>query len=78
MSQQLADGLTPETSMLSIKCCDRYCSSVKIELVCLDEEAERFANIILEKAHTGRKGDGKIFISKVNTAISISTNKIGC
>jgi nitrogen regulatory protein P-II 1 len=73
----ISGWVDPETSKLSIEYCDKYCGSVQIELVCSNDEVEKFTNIILDKAHTGRKGDGKIFISEVNTAISIRTKKQG-
>lgn len=67
----------PERSKLSIEFCDKYCTSVKIEMVCSDEELEKFVNIILNKAYTGKKGDGKIFISDISDAISIRTKQRG-
>ena len=67
----------PEKSKLSIEYCEKYCSSVKIELVCEDNEVEKFIDVILEKAHTGRKGDGKIFVSDITDSISIRTKKHG-
>lgn len=67
----------PEKSKLSIEYCEKYCSSVKIELVCSDNELDKFVNIILEKAHTGKKGDGKIFVSDITDSISIRTKKHG-
>lgn len=67
----------PERSRLSIEFCDKYCTSVKIEMVCSDEELEKFVNIILNKAYTGKKGDGKIFISDISDAISIRTKQRG-
>lgn len=66
-----------ERSKLSIKYCEKYSGSLKIELVCSDADVEKFANIILEKAHTGNHGDGKIFISDVSEAISIRTKGKG-
>ncbi|GIK61871.1 MAG: P-II family nitrogen regulator [Ignavibacteriota bacterium] len=67
----------PERSQMSIDYCEKYCSSVKIELVCSDEELEKFVTVILENAHTGRKGDGKIFVSDITDAISIRTKQHG-
>jgi nitrogen regulatory protein P-II 1 len=67
----------PEHSRLSIEYCEKYCSSVKIELVCTDDELEKFVNIILDKAHTGRKGDGKIFVSDISEAVSIRRKQRG-
>ena len=73
----LGSWADPQKSKLSIEYCEKYCSSVKIELVCADEEAEKYTKIILEKAHTGRNGDGKIFISDISEAISIRTKEKG-
>lgn len=67
----------PEQSKLSIEYCEKYCSAVKIELVCSDEDVDKFINIILEKAHTGNHGDGKIFVSDISEAYSIRTKLKG-
>ncbi len=67
----------PENSKLSIEYCERYSSSIKIELVCSDDDLEKFVNIILEKAYTGSKGDGKIFISDISEAFSIRRKQRG-
>ena len=73
----LGKWIDPERSRLSIEYCERYCSSVKVELVCSDNELEKFVNIIVEKAHTGSKGDGKIFVSDISDTISIRTKRHG-
>jgi len=73
----ISDWADPEKSKLSIEYCDKYCCSVKIELVCVDEDVEKYVDIILEKAHTGKKGDGKIFISDISESISIRTKERG-
>jgi nitrogen regulatory protein P-II 1 len=73
----LGGWIDPEKSKLSMEYCEKYCSSLKIELVCEDSEVNKFVNIILEKAHTGDKGDGKIFVSDVIDSISIRTKKHG-
>jgi nitrogen regulatory protein P-II 1 len=65
----------PEKSKLSIEYCEKYCSSVKIELVCTDNNLQKFVDIILDKAYTGRKGDGKIFVSDIIEAYNIRTKK---
>ena len=73
----LGEWVDPKKSKLSIEYCEKYCSSVKIELVCADEELDKYTNIILERAHTGRRGDGKIFISDISDSISIRTKEKG-
>jgi nitrogen regulatory protein PII len=57
--------------------CEKYCTTVKIELVCEDSDTEKFINITAGKARTGSKGDGKIFVSEISDALSIRTNEHG-
>jgi len=54
-----------------------FTPKVKIEIVCQDEDSERLVNVIQRTAHTGRRGDGKIFVSSVGQAISIRTGDRG-
>ncbi|HAZ10603.1 MAG TPA: P-II family nitrogen regulator [Candidatus Omnitrophica bacterium] len=50
-----------------------FTPKVKIEIICLDEDAERIVKTIQETAHTGRKGDGKIFAIDIEKAVSVRT-----
>ena len=50
---------------------------VKIELVVKDEQKEKTLQAIISSARTGRIGDGKIFISKVDDAIRIRNDERG-
>ena len=54
-----------------------FLPKVKIELVIDDNLAERAIEAIREAAHTGRIGDGKIFISTIDEAIRIRTGEHG-
>jgi nitrogen regulatory protein PII len=67
----------PEKTKLSMEYCEKYCSSTKIELICDNNDLDKFINIILENAYTGQKGDGKIFIADISDAISIRTKEHG-
>lgn len=67
----------PEKTKLSIEYCEKYCNAVKIEMVCDNEDVEKFVKIVLDKAHTGQKGDGKIFVSDISEAYSIRTKLKG-
>lgn len=49
----------------------------KIEIVCQDQLVNEIVSIIEKTAHTGLHGDGKIFISSVETAICIETGERG-
>ena len=50
-----------------------FTPKVKIEIACHDEEAQQIIECIKEHAHTGRKGDGKIFMTTLDHVVSIRT-----
>jgi nitrogen regulatory protein P-II 1 len=50
---------------------------VKIELVVVDEMAEKAVQAIVAAAKTGKIGDGKIFVTRVDEAIRIRNNERG-
>ena len=54
-----------------------FLPKVKIEVVVEDDMLERSVEAILQAAHTGRIGDGKIFISTIEEAIRIRTGEKG-
>ncbi len=54
-----------------------FLPKVKIELVVDDGMAEQAVEAILQAAHTGRIGDGKIFITPVDEAIRVRTGERG-
>jgi nitrogen regulatory protein P-II 1 len=54
-----------------------FIPKVKLEIVVADTIAEKVVATIMEKAKTGKIGDGKIFISKVEDVIRIRTGEKG-
>ena len=54
-----------------------FLPNVKIELVIDDSLVERAVEAIQQSAHTGRIGDGKIFITQVEEAIRVRTGERG-
>ena len=50
---------------------------VKIEIVCLDELVDEIVSTIQHNAHTGLRGDGKIYVSSVEETVRISTGERG-
>jgi len=54
-----------------------YVPHVKIEIVCRDELVEEIVSAIEKTAHTGLRGDGKIYISEVKEAVRIETGARG-
>ena len=54
-----------------------FLPKVKLEVVLADSLLERAVEAIQSAAHTGRIGDGKIFITTVAQAIRIRTGETG-
>lgn len=54
-----------------------FVPKVKLEVVVDDGQAERAVEAIKNAAHTGRIGDGKIFVSALEDAIRIRTGESG-
>ena len=54
-----------------------FLPKIKIELIVNDDEVEGVIEAIKSKAHTGRIGDGKIFISTIDEVIRIRTGEKG-
>ncbi len=54
-----------------------FLPKVKIEVVVPDDMLEKAVEAIQNAAHTGRIGDGKIFISEIADAIRIRTGERG-
>ena len=52
-----------------------FTTKTRNEIVCLDEDHKKIIEAIRQSAHTGRKGDGKIFISNLEYAVSIRNGK---
>jgi len=54
-----------------------FLPKVKIEVVMEDTMVERAVEAIQQAAHTGRIGDGKIFVTTIEEAIRIRTGEHG-
>ncbi|NOY05769.1 MAG: P-II family nitrogen regulator [Chlorobi bacterium] len=54
-----------------------FTPKIKIEIVCPDEDVDKIVDCIYRNAHTGRRGDGKIFVTRVLRAKSIRTGEEG-
>ena len=54
-----------------------FLPKIKLEIVIDDGLVERAVEAIQKSAHTGRIGDGKIFVSSVEEAIRIRTEETG-
>jgi len=54
-----------------------FLPKIKIEIVVSEDIAENVVETIVEKAKTGKIGDGKVFVSKIDSAIRIRTGEQG-
>ena len=54
-----------------------FLPKIKFEIVISDDRAQRVVEAILEKAKTGKIGDGKIFVTEVEEAVRIRTGERG-
>jgi len=54
-----------------------FVPKVCIEVLVEDGDAQRFADAIVAAARTGQIGDGKVWISSVDTVIRVRTGEMG-
>jgi nitrogen regulatory protein P-II 1 len=54
-----------------------FLPKIKLEIVVGDDMVEEIVNAIIKTAHTGRIGDGKIFVLPVEEAVRIRTGERG-
>ena len=54
-----------------------FLPKVKIEIVVADEMKAKTVDAIVKAAKTGKIGDGKVFVSKVEEAVRIRTDERG-
>jgi nitrogen regulatory protein PII len=54
-----------------------FLPKIKFEIVIADDRAQRAVEVILEKAKTGKIGDGKSFLTEVEDAVRIRTGERG-
>jgi nitrogen regulatory protein PII len=52
-----------------------FLPKIKLEIVIPDNKLESVIETIKKSAHTGKIGDGKIFVSNIDAAIRIRTNE---
>lgn len=54
-----------------------FVPKVKLELVVADALADQMVETITRTAHTGKIGDGKIFVLDVEQAVRVRTGETG-
>jgi nitrogen regulatory protein P-II 1 len=54
-----------------------FLPKLKLEIILADTLADAAVRAIVKAAHTGKIGDGKIFVSRVEHAVRIRTEEVG-
>ncbi len=54
-----------------------FIPKIKIEIAVEDDRVERIVETIKDAAHTGKFGDGKIFVTNLSEAVRIRTGETG-
>ncbi|MBI5474940.1 MAG: P-II family nitrogen regulator [Ignavibacteriae bacterium] len=67
----------PRTEEYDAEVIEKSSDMLKLEIICMQTDVERFVDAIKQHAHTGNSGDGAIFVSPVGQAIRIKTGEEG-
>ena len=54
-----------------------FTPKIKLEILCRDPDIDGLVEALLRGAHTGRKGDGKVFVTDVEAVLSIRSGESG-
>jgi len=54
-----------------------FLPKVRLEVLVKDGEVDKVANTIVDRARTGKIGDGKLWIQDIDVAVRIRTGEIG-
>jgi len=54
-----------------------FLPKIKIEILAEDSQVDELVKLIQKAAHTGKIGDGKIFVSSIETVVRIRTGETG-
>ena len=54
-----------------------FVPKVKLEILAADDDVERISDLIAATANTGKIGDGKIWVSNVDSVVRIRTGERG-
>jgi len=54
-----------------------FVPKVKLEILATDGDVDRIVDVITNAARTGKIGDGKIWVSPIETVVRIRTGEVG-
>jgi nitrogen regulatory protein P-II 1 len=70
-------GLRDEDLDYAVELAERYMSVAKLEIVVRDRDVECVRRVIAERARTGVRGDGLIYVCPVDDALHVCTGVQG-
>lgn len=73
--QAVGSSVDTTEDRMSFELSSRYERMVKLEIVSHTDRAEKIMSIIEREGHTGRPGDGIVYISSVDMAVKIRTGE---
>ncbi len=71
----IGSSIDPTDARISIELSSWYENMVKLEIVCRADRVGEIMSIIEREGHTGRCGDGIIYVSSVDMAVKIRTGE---
>lgn len=75
--RRVVHGLDRAQYDYSVALGGEYEKTVRFEIVCADSDVDRLVALVERVAHTGRHGDGMIFVAAIEDAVRISTGERG-
>ena len=75
--QRIARGLDRSEYDFSIALGEEFEKISKLEIVCADSDVEPLLALIQRVAHTGKRGDGMIFVAPIEDAVRMSSGVRG-
>lgn len=73
----VGQNIDPKTYKYSISCVKKYQKVAKLEIICTDEDADRFVEVIRKTAYTSMQGDGLICVTDADRVVKIRTGVEG-
>lgn len=70
-------GVDPATARLSLHEGSEYADKALVQFVCGGDRCEMFTELICGAAHTGRRGDGIVYVQPVLAVTKIRTGASG-
>jgi len=73
----VGQNIDPKNYKYSIGCVEKYQKVAKLEIICTDEDADRFVEVIRQQAYTSMQGDGIICVINAERVLKIRTGAEG-